>query len=102
MADYVTRFIIGLESRQLVIPRAKPITLLCVSVVTHTPVHCAVWQIGSYASSSPCSKAIASLIPPTFVARNMLCLPRRHHAPLDRWWGVLSSGLNMKTDFIMV
>src|ERR1700751_878106 len=89
MADYVSRAITGLESPSLVIPPAKPITLLCVSVVTHTPAHCAVSPIDFCASLSPCSKAAASLIPLTLVGRHILLPPRRHHAPLDKWWGVL-------------
>jgi hypothetical protein len=89
MADYVSCSITGLESPSLVIPPAKPITLLCVSVVTHTPAHCTVSPIDFCASLLPCSKAAASLIPLTLVGRHILLPPRRHHAPLDKWWGVL-------------
>jgi hypothetical protein len=68
---------------------AKPITLLCVGVVTHTPAHCVVSPIDFCGSLLPCSKATASLIPLTLVVRHILRPRRRHHAPLDKRWGIL-------------
>jgi hypothetical protein len=89
MPDCLTRATTGRESRQPGIPAAKPITLLCVSVVTHTPAHSAVSPIDFCGSLLPCSKATASLIPPTLVGRQILQPDRRHHASLDKRWRVL-------------
>src|SRR5262249_7385024 len=69
--------------------RAKPITLLYVSVATHTPAHSAVYPIGSCAFSSPCSKAIVFLIPPALGGRHILTPFQKHHVPLDKSCGIL-------------